>query len=536
MALFKKIPPNIVIFLFYLDLPNNRLNVRPAASDISKELLERNRIINNSTAKKEGGLMVSNSLLEGRSKPVHDPPFPTISHLLAAVKTAILLADRHADLSISVLVMNPRRDAKITSATSNSPNPRLTFVPLPHHQAPPAQTGKSFILAFTESQKVAVRDAVAEIASDSTRIAGFVLDMFCTSMIDVAEEFGSPSYIFFSSSAANLGLFLHLQSLRDDQNLNLKKFLESDAAVAIPSFVNQVPARVWPHPVFDEDDGLLDIARDFRRTKGIIVNSFLEFETHAIQSFSGGVNRNLPPVFPVGPLLEFAGDGDGEIDDNRDAIVSWLDQQPNSSVVYLCFGSGGCFDRNQVMEIARALEKIVESGEIRFLWSLRKPPQEGKIEFPGEYENPGEILPEGFLERTAGVGRVIGWSPQMAVLSHAAVGGFVSHGGWNSTLESLWCGVPMAIWPLYAEQQVNAFEMVVELGMAVEVKMDYRRNSGMVVAAETVEAAVRRLMEGGSEIREKVKAYSGKSKEVLKEGGSSNEYLGRFIGRVFSFV
>ncbi|XP_071905974.1 anthocyanidin 3-O-glucosyltransferase 6-like [Coffea arabica] len=116
---------------------------------------------------------------------------------------------------------------------------------------------------------------------------------------------------------------------------------------------------------------------------------------------------------------------------------------------------------DQVKEIAYALEHT----EYQFLWSLRTPPPKGKFEYPGEYENLEEVLPEGFLQRAAGVGKVIGWAPQAAVLSHPAVGGFVSHYGWNSTLESVWYGVPMATWPLYAKQQVNAFLMLKELGM-----------------------------------------------------------------------
>ncbi|KAL0444559.1 UNVERIFIED_CONTAM: UDP-glycosyltransferase 71E1 [Sesamum latifolium] len=97
--------------------------------------------------------------------------------------------------------------------------------------------------------------------------------------------------------------------------------------------------------------------------------------------------------------------------------MGWLDRQPDSSVVFLCFGTHGCLEGDQVKEIAVALEN---SGH-RFLWSLRKPPPKEKVAFPGEYENSEEVLPEGFLERTAEIGKVIGWAPQMAVLSHPAV-------------------------------------------------------------------------------------------------------------------
>ncbi|MCI68776.1 UDP-glucose flavonoid 3-O-glucosyltransferase 6-like, partial [Trifolium medium] len=79
-----------------------------------------------------------------------------------------------------------------------------------------------------------------------------------------------------------------------------------------------------------------------------------------------------------------------------------------------------------------------------------------------------------FLDRTAEIGKVIGWAPQVQVLAHPATGGFVSHCGWNSTLESIHYGVPIATWPLFADQQTNALELVSELKMGVEIALDYR--------------------------------------------------------------
>ncbi|GFP98205.1 anthocyanidin 3-o-glucosyltransferase 2 [Phtheirospermum japonicum] len=186
--------------------------------------------------------------------------------------------------------------------------------------------------------------------------------------------------------------------------------------------------------------------------------------------------------------------------------MKWLDGQPNSTVVFLCFGSNGFFD------------------EIQFLWSLRKP--------SGEYEDPSEVLPEGFIQRTAGTGKVIGWALQVAVLSHRAVGGFVSHCGWNSTLESLWCGVPIAVWPLFGEQQANAFQLVKDLGVAVEINMEYKSSASMIVRANEIENGIRRLMEPVSDIRVKMEALKVKSRMAVVENGSSFESLGRFISDV----
>lgn len=136
----------------------------------------------------------------------------------------------------------------------------------------------------------------------------------------------------------------------------------------------------------------------------------------------------VPPVYPVGPVLNMG----PNLDSHKGAIevLRWLDDQPRSSVVFLCFGSQGSLGEDQIHELAVGLER---SGQ-RFLWSLRSP----KARFPSEYESYGDVLPEGFLDRTGGLGKVVGWTPQLEVPSHPAVRGFVSHCGWNSVLESLW--------------------------------------------------------------------------------------------------
>ena len=185
----------------------------------------------------------------------------------------------------------------------------------------------------------------------------------------------------------------------------------------------------------------------------------------------------------------------------------------------MSFGSLGSFQLDQVKEIANGLE---QSGQ-RFLWVLRQPPKE-KGGFPTEYGNVELVLPEGFLDRTASIGKVVGWVPQLAVLSHPAVGGFVSHCGWNSILESIWCGVPIAPWPLAAEQQLNAFQLVKELGIAVEISLDYNeaKEHQELLRAEEIGKGVRDLMDGKNEMRKRVKEFSETSRAAVQENGSSH--------------
>jgi len=257
-----------------------------------------------------------------------------------------------------------------------------------------------------------------------------------------------------------------------------------------------------------------------------LVNTFAELEPYTVECLSD--DDKIPMIYAVGPVLNL--NPDESEPDQYKAIMVWLDNQPKRSVLFLCFGSMGAFEAEQVVEIAHALE---HSGH-RFLWALRRPPPKGSTGPPTEYENLNDALPEGFLDRTNEIGKVIGWAPQVAVLSHPAVGGFVSHCGWNSTLESLWCGVPMATWPLYAEQQLNAFELVKELGLAVEIKLDYRKENPVILTADEIERGIKQLMEGSerTKIGNKVNMMSQKSRLAGVDDGSSNVAVRRFIQEV----
>ncbi|KAF8041862.1 hypothetical protein BT93_A0453 [Corymbia citriodora subsp. variegata] len=462
-------------------------------------------------------------------------PLPAIGHLVSMVEMAKLLVDRDEQLSVTVLIMKFPFDSMIDSSVESftaSVTTRIRFVLLPQRNPSPETSSMAFIYQFVENHKADVRQAVADLSGCSLpRLKGLVVDMMCTSMIDVAVEFGIPSYVFIPSGAAFLGLMLYLQSLQDEQRMDLTRLNSSDAELDFPCFANPLPAaKFLPSEVLKKEDRpiFLGHARRFRESKGILVNTFAELEPRAVEALAG---LGAPVVYPVGPILNI------EVESKKSfEILDWLHQQPDASVVFLCFGSHGSFDEDQVKEIACALER----SRCRFLWSLRQPPAKGKLEAPCDYADPAEVLPEGFLDRTAGVGRVIGWAPQVAILAHRAIGGFASHCGWNSTLESIWFGVPIATWPHYAEQQFNAFQLVMELGLAAEIKMDYRRDliqgSDSIVMADEIEGGIRRLMEGeeAEERRKKVKEASEESRKALMEGGSSYLSLGRFIEDVTS--
>ncbi|PQM34452.1 UDP-glycosyltransferase 71K1-like [Prunus yedoensis var. nudiflora] len=259
----------------------------------------------------------------------------------------------------------------------------------------------------------------------------------------------------------------------------------SDPEILIPGIINRVLPSVLPSSVTDGSfSAYVKLAERFRGT------CKSQSQTH--------------PVYPVGPVIDLKGgqaDDPSNLDkDQHDKIIKWLDEQPQSSIVFLCFGSMGSFGATQ---------------------SLRLPPvTQGKTTRASKSSNSEDILPDGFLGR---------------VLAHKATGGFVSHCGWNSILESLWYGVPVVTWPISAEQQLNAFRMVRELGLAEELRLDYRKGSGELVVADEIENGVTKVMDRNSEVRKKVKDMAEKVRRAAMDGGSSFISIGKLIDDMMGF-
>ncbi|XP_058115152.1 anthocyanidin 3-O-glucosyltransferase 2-like isoform X2 [Magnolia sinica] len=456
-------------------------------------------------------------------------PLPGKGHLTSAVELAKRLV-KQKPFSITILMMRfpePDTDAYIAYIKSVAASGlNIRFVDLPTIQIPPSlesQGPLTFLPLFIESHKPLVKDAITKIrASTKTRVAALIIDFFVTTMIDVTMELGIPAYIYFPSGTDLLALMLYLPILHTQIPC---EFHEYQGEIEIPG-MQPLPPNIMPTAVMNKKKEMytwfVHHGRRFRETQGIIINTFAKLQPTALEAVADGrclPDHATPPIYPVGPLIRL----DDKSQSKSSGLIEWLDQQPHASVVFLCFGSMGAFAPPQVKEMALGLEK---SGH-RFLWSLRCPSSENPT-MPVD-AHLDQVLPDGFLDRTKGWGLVWpSWVPQIAILAHPAVGGFVSHCGWNSILESLWFGVPILAWPLYAEQRLNAFQLVKDYGLAVELRLDFDGDG--LVSAEELERGVRCLMEDseeGMKVRKRMKEMGEASRNSVKDGGSSFASLER---------
>ena len=353
-------------------------------------------------------------------------PIPGSGHLASMVEMANTLLARDHRLAVTMIAFKLPLDPKANeyiqslSAQSLTNNNSIQFIVLPELPDIPNNGNRFFLEVVLESYKPHVKQALISFLTTSTNhLAGFVLDSFCSTMVDVANEFKVPSYVYYTSCAAYLAFSLHLEQLYTQDNSSnevIQQLKDSDVNLSVPSLVNQVPSKTIPSVFFINNFAVWfhEQAKRIRfDVKGVLINTFEELESHALSSLSTDSSLQLPPLYSVGPVLHL--NKNTETMDDGD-VLKWLDDQPLSSVVFLCFGSRGAFKKDQVEEIARALER----SRVRFIWSLRRP---GNVfQSSIDYTNFEDILPKGFLDRTENIGRVISWAPQVEILGHPATG------------------------------------------------------------------------------------------------------------------
>ncbi|KAL7177111.1 hypothetical protein ACSBR2_030443 [Camellia fascicularis] len=197
--------------------------------------------------------------------------------------------------------------------------------------------------------------------------------------------------------------------------------------------------------------------------------------------------------------------------------IEWLDSKADGSVVYVSFGSISELSKQQLEEIAKGL---LESHR-PFLWVIR--PNEN-----GEKKDQDELSCEEELEKQ---GMIVPWCSQVEVLSHPSLGCFVTHCGWNSTLESLVCGVPVVAFPQWTDQSTNAKLMEDVWKIAVRVT---ENEEGLVKGGE-FGRCIELVMgsgEEGEEMRRNAKKWKGLAKEAAMEGGSSDLNLKAFLNEI----
>ncbi|KAJ7950229.1 Glycosyltransferase [Quillaja saponaria] len=327
------------------------------------------------------------------------------------------------------------------------------------------------------------------------------------SAIDAAKDLGISVFTFCTSSPCGMWA-----------NMHTSKLIE---AACIPGMDDGLlRLRDLPgHCRLELEDPIMEFnisqTTAMTRASALIFNTFQELNKPIISP----LKSFFPKIYSIGPLhalfKSLIKDSSLSLSSNGAALrkedkscMTWLDQQPLRSVVYVSFGSLIGLSRTQLLEFWYGL---VNSGK-PFLWVIKMDSVE---------EGLAQII-SGLEEETKKRGYIVGWAPQEEVLAHLAIGGFLTHGGWNSTLESIYAGIPMICWPMFADQQVNS-RCVSDLW---RIGFDMKDTCDRVI----IEKMVRDLMdEKREEIMKSTAEIANMARTSVENGGSSYHNLEMLI-------
>ncbi|XP_077225505.1 UDP-glycosyltransferase 74F2-like [Tasmannia lanceolata] len=340
-----------------------------------------------------------------------------------------------------------------------------------------------------------------------------IYDAFLPWALEVAKRLNLPGGAFMTQLCAINVIYYHVYCGK------ISVIPQESGTIYVPGVmefeVSQLPSFVsapGSYPAFREL--LLNQFSNLEKADWVFVNTFDKLEGEVVSWM-----EERFPVKTIGPTvpsmyLDKKVNGDNAYglnlwNPNTGTCMKWLDARPNASVVYVSFGSIAALGPEQMEELAWGLN----GSHNYFLWVVR-----------GAEENK---LPNKFVEETREKGLVVNWCPQLEVLAHKAVGCFLTHCGWNSTLEALSLGVPLVAMPQWTDQPTNAKYVEEVWRVGVRAKLDEKG----IVKREEVELSIKEVMEG--ENREEFKRYASKWRELaieaVDEGGSSDKKIAEFI-------
>nr|AFJ52942.1 UDP-glycosyltransferase 1 [Linum usitatissimum] len=470
-------------------------------------------------------------------------------HMIPMVEIAKLLASCGA---MATIVTTPLNSARFRSSLKRATDElglliNLVELPFPCVEAglpegcENADTLPSFAYLGHMAKAAAMMEPQVESLFENMRVkpACIISDFVLPYTNNVAKKFNVPRISFHGFSCFNL-FCMHCIRLHEDEIVRTVGYSAHEYFV-LPGLPGEIKYTKVQMPIEIREPGNDDPKYEFHdsvekaesEVYGVIVNSFEALES---EYFSGYKNSKQGKVWCVGPVsltnlhdLDKLQRGTSDISLAHHSL-DWLNTKEPKSVLYVCLGSICNLSSEQLMELALGLEA---SGK-PFVWAFRD------TEITKDLYK--WIVDDEYEDRVAGRGLVIrGWVPQVSILSHDSIGGFLTHCGWNSSLEGISAGIPLITWPLFADQFSNEKLLVEVLGIGVKVGAERptyhvelgKEDKEVRVRRGDVERAVRLVMEESGEEgdgrRNRAKELAEMAKRAMESGGSSHRSVGMLI-------
>lgn len=345
-----------------------------------------------------------------------------------------------------------------------------------------------------------------------------------------AQKFNIPRIVFHGMCCFSL-LSSHnikLHNSHHSVNSDTESFLVPGMPKRVEITKAQLPGAFVSLPDLDDIRDQMREAEE--RAYGVVVNSFSELEDGCVEAYSKATKKKVWCIGPVSlcnreTLDKFERGNKASISEK--ICMAWLDSMKEESVLYASLGSQCRLVPSQLIELGLGLE----ASNHPFIWVIKTGERFSELE--------KWLLEDNFEERIQGRGLLIkGWAPQLLILSHPAIKGFLTHCGWNSTLEGVCSGVPMITWPMFAEQFLNEKFVVeilrigVRVGVEVAVRWGEEEKVGVLVRKEDVKKAIEILMGGdeeGESRRNRARELGGIARKAIEEGGSAHSNMSVLI-------
>jgi len=376
-----------------------------------------------------------------------------------------------------------------------------------------------------------LEELIAHLKANGPPVSCIIADTFFSSLNRVANKFGISYASFWTETAIVFSIYYHWDLLvenghcpflnHEDEHENLINYIPGVSSLKLtdlPSFLQELDLSSRVHRM---------IYKAFQSVRGadwIISNTVEELESLTIAEL-----QSRKSFWSVGPLLPSAFLDEKGLNNEtlrtslypESDCTKWLDSKPKISILYISFGSFAHVSIAQIEEVAMGL---LESKQ-PFIWALRPDIVASGVQ---------NLLPAGFLEEIKEQGLVVQWASQLEVLSHPSVGGFLTHCGWNSILESLSLGVPMLAFPLIADQCTNRKLIVEDWGAAMDLGRSsriFQNCRSELLGREEIARTLNKFMdeEEGRNLRSKVEPIRAVLKKVVMDGGTSNKNLDLFV-------
>ncbi|KAL1827510.1 hypothetical protein DCAR_0206661 [Daucus carota subsp. sativus] len=423
--------------------------------------------------------------------------FPLQGHTTPMLQLGSLLYSRGFSITIAHTSFNPPNPI-------NHPHFHFLLLPDKTHYSLNSGTPKIKDLESINLNCQAPLKEFLELQKQRTysQVAGVIHDSLMYFAAAVANDYKIPSLVLRTSSAAFAQTYVALPRLLAEGSL---VFEDSMLHELVPQLN---PLRFKDLPVSRENMEvtlkLMDILRNSKSSSALIINTLDCFEQLPLFQLR---QHFQVPIFGIGPLSRMASASSTSFLEEEASCIAWLNTQAPKSVLYISKGSLAMSDEKELREIAWGLV----NSEQPFLWVVR----------PGSVSGSDwtESLPQGFIEHVGERGLIVKWAPQKEVLAHCAVGGFWTHCGWNSVMESLSEGVPMICSPQFFDQKVNARYITHTWKVGLELEGELERGD--------IERSIRKLVAGteGVEIRQRAIEWKQMIDVSILEGGSTYNAL-----------